>query len=78
MGFAVVEQNMYFRSIAIEDNLIKSSHLTFKKVIFGTRPQYSEWTVGPHVQHVPLCLCNLLATTGQFRLFIGQKMQLTG
>ena len=47
MGFAVVEQNMYFRSIAIEDNLIKSSHLTFKKVIFGTRPQYSEWTVGP-------------------------------
>ena len=27
---------------------------------------------------MPLCLCSLLAATSQFRVSIGQKMQLTG
>ena len=30
------------------------------------------------VQHVPLCLCSLLAATNQFSVVIGQKMQVTG
>ena len=39
----------------------------------------SEWTVGPlAVQLVPLCLYSLLAANSQFRIPIGQKMQLTG
>ena len=30
------------------------------------------------MQHVPLCLCSLLAANSQFSIPIGQKMQLTG
>ena len=30
------------------------------------------------VEHVPLCLCSLLAAISQFRVSIGQNMQLTG
>ena len=30
------------------------------------------------VQHVPICLCSLLAANSQFSITIGQKMPLTG
>ena len=43
------------------------------------RSQYSEWTVGPLSSVTcALCLCSLLAAISQFRVSIGQKMQLTG
>ena len=41
--------------------------------------QYSEWTVGPLSSVTcALCSCSLLAAISQFRVSIGQKMQLTG
>ena len=46
-----------------------------------TLRQHSEWIVGPlsSVTCAPtVCLCSLLAATSQFRVSIGQKMQLTG
>ena len=64
-----------FRSIAIEDNLIKPSHLTFKKVICGTCPLYREWTVGP----LSSATCAPKAMFMQFAGYVQTcKLQLNG
>ena len=55
------------------------SLIPIDSVFHHPRAQYSEWTVGPLSSVTcALCLCSLLAAISQFRVSIGQKMQLTG
>ena len=61
----------------VNDIATKQTAYTFR---YDTaEAQYSEWTVGALSSVTcALCLYSLLAAISEFRVSIGQKMQLTG